>query len=72
MLSITNYLRNAKQNYNELSLHTVQNDHHQKKKKKEIHKQFMLDRVWRKGNPPTLLLGMKISASTVENIMEVP
>ena len=70
MLSITNYLRDAKQNYNELSPHTFQNDHHQKKKK--IYKQFMLDGVWRKGNPPTLLLGMKIGASTVENSMEVP
>ena len=42
------------------------------KKKKKIYKQFMLDGVWRKGNPPTLLLGMKIGASTVENSMEVP
>ena len=33
MFSITNYQRNASQNYNEVSLHTSQNGHHQKKKK---------------------------------------
>ena len=33
MISITNYKRNASQNYNEVSLHTSQNGHHQKKKK---------------------------------------
>ena len=30
MLNITNYQRNINQNYNELSLHTSQNGHHQK------------------------------------------
>ena len=30
MLNITNYSRNANQNYNEVSLHTGQNGHHQK------------------------------------------
>ena len=32
----------------------------------------MLGRVWRKGNPPPLLVGMKIGAATMENSMEVP
>jgi len=32
----------------------------------------MLERVWRKGNPPTLLMGMYISTTTMENSMEVP
>ena len=32
----------------------------------------MLERVWGKGNPPTLLVGMYIGAATVENSMEVP
>ena len=32
----------------------------------------MLERVWRKGNPPTLLAGMSVGASTVENSMEFP
>ena len=32
----------------------------------------MLERVWRKGNSPTLLVGMQISAATMRNSMEVP
>ena len=32
----------------------------------------MLERMWRKGNPPTPLVGMKVGAATVENSMEVP
>ena len=27
----------------------------------------MLERMWRKGNPPTLFVGMQISAATMEN-----
>ena len=30
ILNITNYKTSANQNYNEISLHTSQNDHHQK------------------------------------------
>ena len=44
LLNITNYQRNANQNYNEVSPHTGQNGHHQK-----IYKQQLLERVWRKG-----------------------
>ena len=32
----------------------------------------MLESVWRKGNPPTLLMGMEIGTATLENSMEVP
>ena len=32
----------------------------------------MVETVWRKRNPPTLLLGIKVAAGTVENTMEVP
>ena len=32
----------------------------------------MLERVWRKGNPPGLLLEMYIDATTMENSMESP
>ena len=46
-------IRNANQNYNEVSPHTSSNGHHQK-----IYKQQMLERVWRKGNPLALLVGM--------------
>ena len=32
----------------------------------------MLERVWRKRNPPTLLVGIYVGAATVENSMESP
>ena len=32
----------------------------------------MLESVWRKGNPPTLLVGMEIGTTTTENSREVP
>ena len=32
----------------------------------------MLERVWRKGNPPILLVEMQICAATMENSMEAP
>ena len=49
MLNIAYYYKNANLNDNEISPHINQNVHHQKKKK--IHKQQMLERIWRKGNP---------------------
>ena len=32
----------------------------------------MLERVWRKGNPLTLLVGMQTSTATMENSVEIP
>ena len=32
----------------------------------------MLERMWRKGNPSTLFLGMQTGAASVENSMEFP
>ena len=32
----------------------------------------MLERVWRKGNPLTLLVGMQTSPATMENSLEIP
>ena len=32
----------------------------------------MLVRLWRKGNPSALLVGMQTGAATVENSMEFP
>ena len=32
----------------------------------------MLERMWRKGNSPLLLVGMSAGTATVENSMEVP
>ena len=46
--------------------HHVENGQH-----KQIHKQ-MLERMWRKGNPSAVLVGMQTGESTVENSMEFP
>jgi len=32
----------------------------------------VLERIWKKRNPCTLLMGMKIGSATVENNMEAP
>ena len=32
----------------------------------------MLERVWRKGNPLALLVGMSIGTATMENSLKVP
>ena len=45
--------RNANQNHSEILPHPCQNGHHQK-----VYKSQMLARVWRKGNPCALLVGM--------------
>ena len=62
MLNITHYQRNANQNHNEVPLHTSQNGCYPK-----VYKQEMLERVGRKGNPLTLLVGMQINTATMEN-----
>ena len=67
MLDIINYQGNANKNHNDLSLHTCQKSHHEKEPKWQ-----MLARMWRKGNPCVLLMGMQKGAATVENSMEVP
>ena len=36
-------------------------------RKKAHHFITMLESVWKKGNPPTALAGMKIGAATMEN-----
>ena len=38
----------------------------------KVYKQSMLERVWRKGNPLTLLVGMQTSTATMENSVEIP
>ena len=53
-------------NHSEILLHTCQNSHH-----KQINK-HVLERMQRKGNPSTLLVGMQTGAATVENSMEFP
>ena len=65
MLNMAHYQRNATQNYSEAPPHTSQNGRHE-----EVHKQEMLERVWREGNSPRLLLEMYTGAATMENSME--
>ena len=67
MLNITNYWRNASQNYNELSPHTDWNGHHQKNL--QI---INAGKGVEKGNPLTLLVGMWIGVVTMENSKVVP
>ena len=64
MLNITSHQRDANQNHNDIPLHTSQNGHH-----KQINKE-VLERMWRKGNPSALLVGMQTGATTVENSIE--
>ena len=62
MLNITHYQRNANQNHNEVPFHASQNGCDPKV--------YKLERVWRKGNPLTLLVGMQTSTVTMENSVE--
>ena len=64
MLSITRYQRDANENHSEVPSHTSQSGQH-----KQIHKQ-MLERMQRKGNPNTLLVGMQTGTATMEHSME--
>ena len=67
MLNITQYQRNSNQNLNEVPLHASQDGCYLK-----VYKQQMLERVWRKGNPLTLLVGMQTSTAAMENSVEIP
>ena len=62
MLNITNCQRNADQNYNQVSSHTGQNGHH-----KKIYKPYILEKMRRKGNCPTALVGVKTCRAIMEN-----
>ena len=48
------------------TLFTSENGHH-----KQSNKQQVLEMLWRKGNPSTLLVGMQTGAATVENSVEL-
>ena len=41
-------------------------------RKEVTYKQEMLERVWRKGNPHTLLEGMQFDVATVKDKLEIP
>ena len=64
--NISHYQRNANQNHSDVPLHTSQDGCYPK-----VYKQQMLESVWRKENPLTLL-GMQTSSATMENIVKIP
>ena len=66
MLNITHYQRSANQNHSDVPLHASQDGYYP-----EVYKQEMLERVWRKGNPLTLLVGMQTGTATMENSVEI-
>ena len=63
MLNITHYQRNANQNPSEVPFHASQNGCYPK-----VYKQKMLERVWRKGNPLTLLVECKLVQSLCRTV----
>ena len=67
MLNITHYQRNANQNHYEVPFQTCQKGCYPK-----VNKQLMMVRVWKKGNPLTLLVGMQTSTAPMENSVEIP
>ena len=67
MLCLASHQRDANSNHNEIPLYNGENGHH-----KQINKQQLLERMWRKGNHSALLVGMQTGAATVENSMEYP
>ena len=67
MLSITSHQRDANLKHNEIPLDSSESGQH-----KQINKQQMLVRLWRRGNPSALLVGMQTGEATVENSMEFP
>ena len=66
MINIANYQRNANQNYNEVASYTSQKNYLQK-----IYKQYMLERMWKKWTPLTLLVVIQTGTATIEKSMEV-
>ena len=66
MLSITSHQRDENENHNEVPSLTSQSGQH-----KQINKR-MLERMQRKGNPSTLLVGMQTGEATMGNSMEFP
>ena len=58
---------NSNQNHIEIPPYASENG-----KNRQGKKQQMLERMWRKGNPLTLLVGMQFGTATFENSVEFP
>ena len=65
MLNILNHHRNTNQYHNEIIPYTCQNGCHPKDNIQQT-----LAKMWRKGVPGTLLVGMESGTTTMENNME--
>jgi hypothetical protein len=66
MLTFSGHKENANQNHTKILPHPYCYSYHQKH-----YQQQVLTRMWGKRNPHTLLVGMKASATSLENNMEV-
>ena len=67
MLNVTTHQRNTNENHTKVSPYTCQNGYHQ-----QINQQQELEKMWRKGTPSALLVGMQTGAANVENSMKFP
>ena len=56
----------------EMQIKTTVRYHYTPVRMAAIQKSTMLERVWRKGDPLTLLVGMQTSTATMENSVELP
>ena len=56
----------------EMQIKTTMRYHFMPVRMAAIQKSTMLERVWGKGNPLTLLVGMQTSTATMENSVEIP
>ena len=66
MLNTANRYRNGNRNYSDVPSHTRLTGYHQKD-----HRQQMLVRMWRRGNPSTLLVGCTLVLPLWEAIWRV-
>ena len=66
MFNIINYQGNANQDYNEISPHPGQNGYNEQDRKQ------VWERMWREGNPHTLLVGVQTGEATMENSINIP
>ena len=56
----------------EMQIKTTVRYHYTPVRMAAIQKSTMLERMWRKGNPLTLLVGMQTNTATMENSVEIP